>query len=114
MNGSVFCEPVPVAPEAVVAAGAAESEVAGAGVVDWPDEGDVVAGVEVAGVEVAGVEVVVGEDAGVVLAGCVEVGEPVVVPASGSVYCWSPAEPPWASATAGAESKPSRHRHAST
>ena len=120
MNGSVFCEPVPVAPDAVVAVGAAESEVAGAGVVDWPDEGDaVVAGVEVAGAEVvvgedAGVELVVGADAGVVLAGCVEVCEPVVVPASGSVYCWSPAEPPWASATAGAESKPSRHRHAST
>jgi hypothetical protein len=64
------------------------------------------------GVEVAGADVVVGEDAGVVLAGCV--CEPVVVPASGSVYCWSPAEPPppWASAAAGAQSRPSTQTHA--
>jgi hypothetical protein len=107
VNGSVFCELLPEAPEAVVAVGA-ESDVVGAAAVVCPD------GEVVAGVEVAGAELVVGEDAGDVLAGCVEVCEPVVDPASGSVYCWSPAEPPWASATAGADRSPSAHRHAST
>jgi hypothetical protein len=115
VNGSVFDEPP--APDAMVAVGASEVELGAVA------EGDDVTGVEVDGagaldvdgdvLELDGAGVVL---AGVLLAGCVWVCEGLVVPASGSVYCWSPAEPPppWASATAGADRSASTAKHART
>ena len=91
VNGSVFCEPVGV-PDAVVAVGAAESDGRGSRRRGLTRGRRRLPGAVEAGGEVAGADVVVGEDAGVEVAGCV--CEPVVVPDSGSVYCWSPAEPP--------------------
>ena len=75
----------------------------------------VVATVPVAAGVVDGV--VAGVVDGDVSCGCVEVCELVLVEPNGSVYCWSPAEPPpWARAAAAppSETNESTQRHTST